>query len=99
VTNPERINVMAADVFMEQIRHLLTISTILSLPVLGAALVVGLLIGLLQAITSIQEQTLSFIPKLMAIVLVYILLGSWMIRTMVEYTGNLFAGLPQFGAL
>jgi flagellar biosynthetic protein FliQ len=90
---------MAADIFMEQIRHTLAISTALALPVLGAALVVGLLIGLIQAITSIQEQTLSFIPKLLAIVAVYILLGPWMMRTLIQFTGDLIGGLPRFGAL
>lgn len=90
---------MAADIFMEQIRNMLSISITLSMPVLGAALVVGLVIGLLQAITSIQEQTLSFIPKLLAIVMVYAVLGGWMIRVMMQYTSELFAGLPRFGAL
>lgn len=90
---------MAADVFMELIRNMLVITTQLSIPVLGAALVVGVLIGFLQAITSIQEQTLSFIPKLLAIGGVCVMLGPWMLRTVVAYTGELFSSLPQFGAL
>ena len=90
---------MAADILLEQLRQVLWISTLLSMPALGAALIVGLVIGLLQAITSIQEQTLSFIPKLLAIVMVCVMLGGWMLRILVEYTTNLLAGLPQFGAL
>jgi flagellar biosynthetic protein FliQ len=90
---------MADDVFLEQMRHMLWISTVLSLPPLIAALVVGLVVGLLQAITSIQEQTLSFIPKVLAIVLVFVVLGPWMLRTLVTYSAELFAGLPRFGAL
>ena len=52
---------MADDIFMEALRKMLYLSTLLSLPVLGAALIVGFIIGLLQAVTSIQEQTLSFV--------------------------------------
>lgn len=90
---------MPEDIFMEALRKMLYLSTVLSLPVLGAALVVGLVIGLLQAITSIQEQTLSFVPKLIAIVVTFIFAGPWMLRLLVEYTGEIIAGLPRFGAL
>jgi len=90
---------MAADVFLEQLRHVLWLSTLLSMPALGTALVIGLIVGLFQAITSIQEQTLSFIPKLLAIIVVFFALGGWMLRTLVDYTGQLIGNLPQFGAL
>jgi len=90
---------MTDDVLIETLRKMLQLSLTLSLPVLGAALVVGLVVGLLQAVTSIQEQTLAFVPKLMAISLVLVLLGHWMLRQMVGYTAELFAGLPQYGAL
>jgi flagellar biosynthesis protein FliQ len=90
---------MADDIFMEALRRMLYLSTILSLPVLGTALVVGLVIGLLQAITSIQEQTLSFVPKLIAIVVTFVLVGPWMLRLMNQYTAEIIAGLPKYGAL
>jgi flagellar biosynthesis protein FliQ len=90
---------MADDIFMEALRKMLYLSTLLSLPVLGAALIVGLIIGLLQAITSIQEQTLSFVPKLFAIVATFVIFGPWMLRLMMTYTAEIIAGLPRFGAL
>jgi flagellar biosynthetic protein FliQ len=90
---------MADDIFMETLRQMLYVSIILSLPVLGAALVVGLVVGLLQAVTSIQEQTLSFVPKLFAIVAVLVITGPWMLRTLSEYGAQIFGGLPRFGAL
>lgn len=90
---------MADDVFMEALRKMLYLSTLLSLPVLGAALIVGLIIGLLQAITSIQEQTLSFVPKLLAIVVTFVVFGPWMLRLLNQYTAEIFAGLPMYGAL
>jgi flagellar biosynthetic protein FliQ len=62
---------MPLDAFAETLKHMLYISMLLCLPVLGTALIVGLGIGLLQAITSIQEQTLSFIPKLIVMVVVW----------------------------
>ncbi|MBN1520794.1 MAG: flagellar biosynthesis protein FliQ [Spirochaetales bacterium] len=64
---------------------------ILSAPILLTALVVGLVIAVIQATTSIQEQTLSFVPKIAAIMLVLALLAGWMFSTLGEYTVNLFS--------
>lgn len=90
---------MADDVLVELLRKMLWVSLALSAPALLAAMVVGLVVGLLQAVTSIQEQTLAFVPKLIAIMLVLALLGHWMLQLVVQYTVELFTGLPGFGAL
>lgn len=90
---------MAIDLFIETIREMLWVTAMLAMPVLGVALVVGLAIGLVQAVTSIQEQTLSFVPKLLAMALVFVLLGSWMTRLLVSYTADLFGDLPRFAGL
>ena len=63
-------------------------------PLLAMALVVGLIIGIFQAATSINEQTLSFIPKLVALGLTLAILGGWMINTLVDYTRVLFGRIP-----
>lgn len=63
---------------------------LLASPVLGAALVVGLIVAIFQATTSIQEQTLTFVPKLTAILVVLALLGGWMFSSMRQYTINIF---------
>lgn len=63
-------------------------------PVLGASLIVGLIIAIFQATTSIQEQTLTFLPKLLTILLVLALLGGWMFTSMKGYTVNLFKMIP-----
>jgi flagellar biosynthetic protein FliQ len=68
---------------------------LLSAPVLIVALVVGLIVAIFQATTSIQEQTLTFVPKLMAILGVLALLGSWIFASLREYTINLFMMIPQ----
>lgn len=68
---------------------------VLSAPVLLVAMVIGLVISILQATTSIQEQTLTFVPKIAAIMLVLVLLGGWMLGHLEQYTRGLFAMIPQ----
>jgi len=67
---------------------------ILSAPVLLVAMVVGLVVSILQATTSIQEQTLTFVPKIAAIMIVLALLGGWMFGSLAQYTRELFAMIP-----
>jgi flagellar biosynthetic protein FliQ len=68
---------------------------LLSAPVLLVAMVVGLVVSIFQATTSIQEQTLTFVPKIVAIMLVLALLGGWMFGNLQQYTLDLFAMIPQ----
>lgn len=68
---------------------------VITAPVLGAALIIGLIIAILQAVTSIQEQTLTFVPKLFAILAVLALLGGWMFASLRGYTLNLFNMIPE----
>jgi flagellar biosynthesis protein FliQ len=67
---------------------------LLSGPILITALVVGLVVSIIQATTSIQEQTLTFVPKIAAIMIVLALLAGWMFATLGEYTINLFSLIP-----
>lgn len=63
-------------------------------PLLAVALVVGLIIGVIQAATSINEMTLSFIPKLVALALVLLTFGSWQLTQLVDFTRNIFQRIP-----
>ncbi len=72
-------------VFFDTLRHGLWIAVLISIPVLSAALVTGVSIGLIQALTSIQEMTLTFVPKLAAIVLVFWLSMGFMTQTLVSF--------------
>jgi len=74
------------------------VSQIISIigPVLGLALIVGLIVAILQAVTSIQEQTLTFLPKLLVILLAIALLGGLMFTSLGEYTIALFNRIPDF---
>jgi flagellar biosynthetic protein FliQ len=65
-------------------------------PILAASLLVGLLVSIFQAMTQIQEQTLSFIPKIFSNALILLLLGPWMIDVMTAYTTNLFTELVNY---
>ncbi len=65
-------------------------------PVLGLGLAVGLVVSLLQAITQINEQTLSFVPKLAAMALVFLVLGPWMLTTLLDFTRHLLLSLPTW---
>ncbi len=67
---------------------------ILCAPILGAALIVGLIVAIFQATTSIQEQTLTFLPKMLVILAMLALLGGWMFAMMANYTTNLFSQIP-----
>jgi flagellar biosynthetic protein FliQ len=66
-----------------------------SLPVLAVSLVVGLLVSIFQAVTQLQEPTLSFIPKILAVVLVIVLAGPWMLNSLLSFTTQLFAGIAE----
>jgi flagellar biosynthetic protein FliQ len=70
------------------------LAVLLAGPMLGAALAVGLFIGVIQAATQIQEMTLSFIPKLLALVVVLFVVGPWMLRIIVTFSQRLFMDIP-----
>jgi len=76
-------------------REALWMTILVSAPLLGVALAAGLLIGVIQAATSINEMTLSFIPKLAALAVVLILTGGWQIGVMVDFTRRIFERIPQ----
>jgi flagellar biosynthesis protein FliQ len=68
----------------------------LSAPLLIAALAMGLLVSIIQAATQIQEQTLSFIPKLLAIAVALAAFGPWMLQTLINYTVDLYLAIPLY---
>ncbi len=67
----------------------------LSIPLLGVGLIVGVLISIIQAVTSIQEQTLSFIPKVLAMAVVLVVGGPWMLNQLLSYTSDLWTSIPN----
>lgn len=69
----------------------------IGLPVLGVSLVVGLLVSIFQAVTQLQEPTLTFIPKILAVVLVVVVAGPWMMNTLLGFTIDLWRGIAGVG--
>ena len=71
------------------------VTLMLAAPMLLGALVVGIMVSLFQAVTQINEQTLSFIPKILVIVMALVLMSPWMMETMTSFTHDLYANIPQ----
>ena len=86
---------MTPELVMNIGRQAIEVTLLLSGPMLLAALVIGLIISIFQAATQINEQTLSFIPKLLGMLLTLILAGPWMLQMMVDYIRRLFESIPQ----
>jgi flagellar biosynthesis protein FliQ len=78
------------------IREALLVTVKVSSPILITALVVGLFVGILQTTTSIQEPTIAFVPKLLAIFTVIVVFASWMVKVMLDYTRNIFYMIEKF---
>jgi flagellar biosynthetic protein FliQ len=76
-------------------RDAVMITLLIGSPVLLAGMIVGLFIGLMQAITQIQEQTVAFVPKLVAMILVLSLTFPWLIAQMVQYSQDLISSIPS----
>jgi flagellar biosynthesis protein FliQ len=75
-------------------RHALEVTLMLSLPVLLTGLAIGLVVGIFQAATQINEATLSFIPKLVGIAMMLMMIGSWMLKVISNYTRELIMSIP-----
>ncbi|PKL35504.1 MAG: flagellar biosynthetic protein FliQ [Spirochaetae bacterium HGW-Spirochaetae-1] len=79
------------------LRESLMTTLIVSAPIMGIGMIVGLIVAIFQTTTSIQEQTLTFVPKIIAIFAALLIFASWMIRTLVNYTYNVFEMIGKMG--
>lgn len=87
---------MSGDVVIQLAQEALMTVILVSAPMLGLGLLVGLMVSVFQATTSIQEQTLAFIPKIIAVFVSILIFGPWMLRIMVGYVNNVFVNLPLY---
>ena len=85
---------MNPDTVMSLGSRALEITLMLAAPLLLVALVTGLIVGAFQAATQINEQTLSFIPKLIAMAATLVVVGPWMLKVLISYTRELFESIP-----
>lgn len=86
---------MDTDTVVSLATQAMSLALKISIPLLGVGLVVGVLISILQAVTSIQEQTLSFIPKVLAMAVVLVVGGPWMLNQLLSYTAELWQSIPN----
>ena len=86
---------MGADSVLELSTQALELALRVALPLLGVGLVIGLAVSVFQAVTQIQEQTLAFIPKILALAGVLIVGGPWMLNQLLSYTAELWQSIPN----
>jgi flagellar biosynthetic protein FliQ len=85
---------MTPENVMDLAHKTLMVTSLISAPLLLIALITGLAIGMLQAATQINESTLSFIPKLLMLVLTLFVAGPWILRVLIDFTRDLYANIP-----
>ena len=84
---------MTPDAVLELVRRTMMLVVVVSGPLVAAALVVGLVVSLLQAMTQVQEQSLTFVPKVLAVAGVLLVAGGWMLRQLAQFAASLLAGM------
>jgi flagellar biosynthesis protein FliQ len=85
---------MTPETVMDLAHRMLLVTSMIAAPLLLIALIAGLVIGMLQAATQINESTLSFIPKLLLLVLTLFVTGPWILRVLTDFTRDLYTSIP-----
>ena len=85
---------MTQNAFLDVMRNALTLVLLLSAPMLAFGLVVGLAVSIFQAVTQINEMTLAYIPKILAVFVALAIFGPWMLQMTLNFTSNIFISLP-----
>jgi len=81
---------------IDVMRHALWITLMISLPILMAGLIIGVMVSIVQAATQIQEQTLAFVPKILIVIITLVVLSPWILQQMMEYTSFVFSHMHLF---
>lgn len=87
---------MTADLAMQLMGDMLITALLLGAPVLGFSMLVGLAVSLLQVVTQIQEMSLTFIPKIITVVVTIFLFGPWMLRKLLAYSSTVIENIPNY---
>lgn len=85
---------MSDTAVLEVGRHALQVALLVAMPMLLTSLVVGIVVSLIQVATSLQDATLTFVPKIVAVALALFLAGNWIIRTLLDFTRQIFGAVP-----
>ena len=89
---------MTADAVLSLARDTSIVMLYVAAPIIGAGLVTGVVVSIFQAVTQVQEASLSFVPKLIAVLLVLAFLGHWMLAQLLTYTIGLYSNLNAWGS-
>ncbi len=87
---------MSSDFALTLTSDMLWTAILISLPVLGLSMLVGLLISIIQVVTQIQEMSLTFIPKIIVVAFSIIAFGPWMLKTLIQYAKALIGNIPMY---
>lgn len=87
---------MKSDLALQLLADILWNALLISAPLLGATLVVGLLVSILQVITQVQEMSLTYIPKIVTAIIVLVVCGPWMLKRLLAFSTSLIAGIPGY---
>jgi len=87
---------MTSEFVLGVAQNALLTALLVSAPMLGLSMLVGLVISILQATTQIQEQTLAFVPKIIAVLVAVVVFGSWMLKVLIQFTIYYLQNLPNF---
>ncbi len=87
---------MTQEFIVDMGRNALMVGLEVALPILGFGLIIGLLVSIFQAVTQIQEMTLTFVPKILAVAAAVAIFGKWMFMTMLNYFSNILVSLPDW---
>ena len=86
---------MTQDFVVQVLYQAINLTLLISLPAVGVGLLVGFIISLFQAVTQIQEQTLTFVPKVVSVLLIVAFTSPWIISMMVDFTTTLWSAIPN----
>ncbi|GIW18342.1 MAG: flagellar biosynthesis protein FliQ [Tepidiforma sp.] len=88
---------MNEGVILGLMREALTVGMLVGAPILGTTLVVGMVVSIIQAATQVNEATLTFVPKLIAVFVAMLLFGPWMMSTLLDFSAGIFANMAAYG--
>lgn len=88
---------MNEGVILALMREALTVGMLIGAPILGTTLVVGVVVSIIQAATQVNEATLTFVPKLIAVFVAMLIFGPWMMATLLDFSAGIFANMAAYG--
>lgn len=87
---------MTSDLALQLVSHMLWTGLLILAPLMTLVMVVGIMVSIFQVVTQIQEMSLSFIPKIVTVVLVLQVFGPWMLKTLVNFSAQMISGIPGY---